>query len=127
MDKDNEKSTLTSKQLKAIPIILASATVTDGMRKANLKPSTFYLWSRHNLAFKAEYERQRDEAVSLALGDLKGLASKAVTALRKLLDSEQENIRLKTATEILNNISKFMEYDLLDKRITFLEKKTNDT
>ena len=56
---NTEKTPLTDRQLKAIPIIVASPTYTQGCKNARLNRTTFYDWMK-DPQFKAELDRQRD-------------------------------------------------------------------
>jgi ACT domain-containing protein len=112
---------LTKKQLKAIPSILGARSITEGVKKAGISKTTFYDWLK-NPEFKAEFVRQRQELVDLALHELKTSASEAVGVLRGLLKAEGENIRLRTAQAILDNVLKSIEIENLEKRVEDLER-----
>jgi len=116
-----KKEGLTNLQQKAIPIILSSRTITEGVKKAGVKRETFYLWLK-NPEFKAEFIRQRQEIIDLALHELKTSASEAVTVLRELLKAEGEGVRLRTALGILEHIGKFVEFEKLEGRVETLER-----
>jgi phage-related protein len=81
------KKVLNTKQQKAIPIILASRTISEGVEKAGIKRETFYAWLKAP-EFKTEFTRQRQEIIDLALHELKTSASEAVSVLRELLQAE---------------------------------------
>lgn len=112
---------LSEKQTKAIVAILQSRTIAEGCRKAKISRETFYTWFKE-LAFRAEFERQRRELIDLSLHELKTSAGEAVEVLRKLLKARNENIRFKTATAIIESILKSIELEDLNKRIEVLEK-----
>lgn len=118
---DNQKS-LTTRQRKAIPVILASRTITEGVKKAGVKRETFYQWIR-DPEFKAEFTRQRQEIIDFAMHELKASASEAVTVLRGLLSAESEGVRLRAALGMLDQIGKFIELEALECRIEALEKE----
>src|SRR3989338_9710460 len=122
MTMTEKKEGLTNLQQKAIPIILSSRTITEGVKKAGVKRETFYLWLK-NPEFKAEFIRQRQEIIDLALHELKTSASEAVTVLRELLKAEGEGVRLRTAQAILENVLKSIEIENLEKRIEELERR----
>ncbi len=120
---ENQKG-LTTLQRKAIPIILSSKTITEGVNKAGIKRETFYQWIR-DPEFKSEFIRQRQEIIDIALHELKTSASEAVSVLRELLKAEGEGIRLRTALGILEHIGKFVEFERLEGRVEELERRLN--
>ena len=70
------KSDLTDRQLKAIPIIVASPTYTQGCRRAKVNRTTFYEWLK-DPHFRAELDRQRDR-ITTSITD-----SPPITILRR--------------------------------------------
>ena len=64
-------SELNARQRRAIPFIVTSPTIIEGVKKAGVNPKTFYQWLSVNPKtfyqwlkqpeFKAELDRQRDE------------------------------------------------------------------
>jgi len=115
------KKALSTRQQRAIPIILASKTITAGVKKAGIKRETFYKWIREP-AFKAAFTEQRQEIIELALHELKTSASEAVSVLRELLKAEGESVRLRTAQTILDNVLKSIELENIEKRVEELER-----
>lgn len=95
------QTNLTAKQLKAIPVILATKTHAEAIRQLRIAKSTFYSWLKDE-AFKDELQATRDLILSEAYSRLKSATSLAVDILIQLLKSEAEHIKLRTATEILN-------------------------
>lgn len=112
---------LTKNQLKAIPVILEAKSITEGVKKTGISKTTFYEWLKAP-EFKAEFVRQRQELVDLALHELKTSASEAVSVLRGLLKADAESVRLRTAQAILENVLKSIELETLEKRVEELER-----
>jgi hypothetical protein len=121
-DKNKQNSTLSEKQRKAIPVILAARTITEGCKNARISRDSFYLWLKEP-DFKAEFERQRKDTINLALHELRALAGDAVEVLRKLLKAKQEGVRLRTAMGILDHIAKFLELEAIERRLEDLEMR----
>lgn len=113
---------LTDKQLAAIPKIIEGKTITDGVKRAGISKVTIYEWLKEP-EFKAELQRQRADIIDCALFELKASAGEASKVLRNLLDSENEHIRLKAATTIIDSVTKFKEYEEIEHRLTALEEK----
>jgi hypothetical protein len=122
IDNNPQFPTLSGKQLKAIPVILSSRNITEGCKKARISRDIFYDWIK-NPIFKDEFERQRQEIIDSALHGLKVSASDAVEVLRALLKADQECVRLKTATAILDHIEKFIELETIQKRLDDIERR----
>ncbi len=57
------ESRLTARQLKFLPVLLASPTYTQACKAGRVSRDTLYEWLRQP-QFKAELERQRDELVT---------------------------------------------------------------
>ncbi len=121
---DGTVQNLTKNQLTAIPLILEAKTITEGVRNAGISKTTFYEWLKAP-EFKAEFVRQRQVLVDLALHELKTSTSEAVGVLRELLKAEGESVRLRTAQAILENVLKSIEIENLEKRIDELERSIN--
>ena len=115
---------LTRRQHKAIPIILQAKTITEGCAGAGITRQTFYEWYR-NTDFRMEFIKQRQEIIDLALHELKTSASEAVNVLRELLNSDSEVIKFRTSSSILDHISRFLELENIEERLTAIEKKVN--
>lgn len=118
---DGNGQNLTKNQLKVIPLILETKSITEGVKKAGISKTTFYEWLKAPV-FKAEFVRQRQELVDLALHELKTSASEAVKVLRELLKAEGEGVRLRTAQAILENVLKSIELENIEKRLETLER-----
>ena len=66
-----KKQGLTDRQLKAIPLLIAGRTITEGCEKAGIERTVYYDWLEQP-EFKAELDRQRDEAAKMAFDTLTG-------------------------------------------------------
>lgn len=104
-------ATLTVKQRRTIAAIIASRTYEDAMEAAGVTRQTFYKWMKAP-AFRDELTRQLDDFTAGAIGQLKSAAGAAVLALRDLLRSENENIRLRAALGIIDQINKAKELEI---------------
>lgn len=111
---------LTDKQRLIIAKVIGERTITEGLRKAGVSRTSFYLWLR-DPAFKAELELQRRAITKEAFDNLRAGVSEAVDVLRALLKSNEEGIRLRSAQTIIENTLKSIEIESLEDRITLLE------
>lgn len=118
----NGKETLTQKQLRAIPFLLAAPSIEEGCKRARVGKATVYGWLKEQ-AFKEELGKRREEVVRGALDTLKANVSRATEALVGLLDSEKEGIQARVAEDIIEFTQKAIEFESLEKRIEALEER----
>jgi len=118
----DKKSELTERQIKAIPIIVASPTYSEGCTKAKLNRTTFYQWLKIP-EFKAELNRQRNEIAVEAFGILSQALTKAVESLVDLLDSKDNRLKRLAAKDVIDFIIRHKENEDLDRRLTEVEKR----
>lgn len=116
---------LTARQLKAIPLILASATYTEGMEKAKISRKTLYEWLKQP-EFKEELERQRDEIAAAAFRVLENGLSKAITALIGLLDIQDSRLKRLVCNDIIEHFLRRKEIEDLEKRLAAIERRLNE-
>jgi len=115
--------TLTSRQLRAIPYLLASPSIEEGCKRARVGKATLYGWMKHD-AFKEELYRRRKEVVDLAFETVKANVTKAAETLVKHLDSEKETISIRAAESIIEFAQRAIEVEELEQRIRAIEKTT---
>ena len=120
-----ENSALTDRQLKAIPVIVASPTYSEGCKKAKLNRTTFYEWLK-NPEFKAELDRKREEIAAEAFGVLSQSLTKAVEALVGLLDNADDRLKRLAAKDIIDFIIQHKENEELEQRIATIEQKLDE-
>lgn len=115
-----EKAKLTTKQVKAIPVLLAAANYEKGCKKARVAKSTFYAWLQDE-GFAAEFDRQRNEIVEAAFGMIAQNIEKAVSTLVGLLDTGDDRVKRLTANDIIGHFLKRREHVDLEERIERIE------
>jgi len=121
MSKTQEKSTLTARQLKAIPHIVGSPTYTEGCKKAKINKTTLYKWLKEP-EFKTELDRQRDEVATEAFGVLSQSLTQAVEALVGLLDNKDDRLKRLAAKDVIDFIIRHKENEDLDERLKEVER-----
>jgi hypothetical protein len=124
LDKSGQKLSLSRKQMKVIPVIIAAKSVTEGVKQAGISKTLFYNWLKQE-SFKNEFISRQNDIIDAAFLEIKGLASLAVAKLGSLLESEKDTVRLKATTAVLEHISKMIEAEELTKRIEKLERRLN--
>lgn len=125
MNGDAASSELTSRQVRAIPYLVAAPSIEAGCREAKISKATLYSWLREE-AFKLELKRQRDEVIRGALENLKASTAKATATLVKLLDSDKESIQVRAAEDTIQFTQKAIELETLEQRIEELEKRIRE-
>ncbi|HUW19240.1 MAG TPA: phBC6A51 family helix-turn-helix protein [Sedimentisphaerales bacterium] len=118
---NGQEQKLTERQLKAIPLIVTSATYTEACKKAGLNRTTLYEWLKIP-EFKVELDRQRDEVTSEAFGVLSQSLTKAVETLVGLLDHKDDRLKRLTAKDIIEHFLKYKELRELEERIEAIEQ-----
>jgi len=113
---------LTDRQIKAIPHIVACPTYTEGCEKAKISKTTLYKWLKEP-EFKAQLDRQRDEAAAEAFGILSQGLTKAVEALTGLLSTQDERLKRLVCKDIIDHFLRHKEAVELEERITAIEAR----
>ena len=113
---------LTTKQLKAIPRILAAKTYEDGCKAARISKTCFYDWMQDE-AFKAELQRQRGELVETAFAMVAQSVERAASTLVTLLDATDDRVKRLAANDIIGHHLKHRELVDLEDRITVIEER----
>lgn len=116
-----ESKTLTAKQLKAIPIILAAASLDAAAKKAAIGRETIYRWLKQK-HFRERLEQKRQELFEEGLNRLKAATDLAAVKMIEMLDSKDENTRRLVAKDILNFALKAVEAQDLEERIERIEE-----
>ncbi len=118
-------TTLTRKQLKAIPVIISAKTITEGVKQAGISKTIFYEWMKND-NFKNEFISRQNDIIETALMELKGLSSEAVEKLGTLLrESVNENIKLKAIALTIEHTIKMKEIENIEERLRELEMRLN--
>jgi phage terminase small subunit len=115
-------STLTARQLKAIPFVVGSPTYTEAIQKARVSRKTFYEWLKQP-EFKAEIDRQRNELIAEAFGTLSQSLTKAVENLVGLLDNTDDRLKRLACKDVIEYILEHKAIDDLVRRIDAIEQK----
>ena len=117
-----EEAKLTTKQAKAIPILLAAKSYEAGCKAARISKATFYSWMQ-DAGFATEFERQRNEIVEAAFGLIAANIEKAVSTLVGLLDTGDERTKRLTANDVIGHFLKRRELVDLEQRIQRIEER----
>ena len=121
----DSESKLTARQVKFLPILLASPTYAAACRKGRVSRDTLYEWLRQP-QFKAELDRQRNELVAQGFALLSQSVSKAIDTLVGLLDASDGRLKRLAAKDILDQHAKFKELDDFTRRIEAIENQLEE-
>ena len=123
MDKNQQKSTLSARQERAIAAVMESTSIAAAMKKARINRATFYLWLRDDPLFASALKQRQTALYESAAADLKSMLTRAVRELGDLLKSRDERTRLSAVKEVLDRTSAAFEQQSLITRIEQLEQQ----
>jgi phage terminase small subunit len=113
---------LTTRQRKAIPLIVSGHTYTEGCEKAKINKTTFYKWLKEP-DFKAEFDRQRNEITDEAFAILSQNLTKAVETLTGLMDTQDNRLKRLVCNDIIEHILQHREIEEINNRLTAIEQR----
>lgn len=99
----SEATGLTPTQEEACTLLASGSSVTDVATKLDVSRTAIYQWQRQT-TFKVYFNKQRSVIQSTTLQGLFGMATEAIGAIRDSLHSEDEKVRLKAATYIVDKL-----------------------
>lgn len=97
------ESGLTPIQEQVATLLASGESISSIAEKLNLNRGTIYQWQQ-KIAFQCYFNLQRQEAKNTLRDGLFSLYNKALEAIKTCLTSENEAIKLKTATYIIQKI-----------------------
>ncbi len=115
-----KKVALTPRQTLALPYIAATASLSAGARAARIHRSTLQQWMT-DPDFRAELERLRKDAESLARVELQGLVLKSISTLAELLEDPDPKVRATAVRAALSNALKVGENRELRQQLEMIE------
>lgn len=116
---------LSPNQKKLIPLIIKLGNIDQACKSAKISRQTYYDWLKDD-EFSQELKAQQDFVYNSALDELKSLNTDAVKVYRDLLNSEDEGIKFRTASAIIDYTHKLIEGKELKERIEALEQSLED-
>jgi len=98
-------SKLNGKQDQVITLLLAGKTQKDAAAEVDVAEETVSRWMKGDAVFVATLNARRRELWGANAQRLRSLAGKAIKTLEGLLESENEAMQLRAASEILKAVS----------------------
>jgi len=111
---------LNYRQLKVISAIIGARSYEEAIPVSGVCRQTFYKYLRMDHV-KTELDRQLHELTDGAFTRIKTASGEAVEALRALLSSESESIRLRAAQAIVDYVIKARELNEIETRLDEIE------
>ena len=115
---------LTDTQLAALPYLVASPTLAQGARLADIGRTTLYRWMNDH-EFRTTLERLRGEAAELAHTELRGLMLKGVLVLAEAMEDPSPNVRVRAARAAVSVGLKAIDFKELRRRVERLDDAWN--
>lgn len=109
-----------TRQAKAIEALGHGFSVTDASERAGVTRKTVYRWLENDDFRNAVLERQ-NEVLERVSKRLSSLALQGLEVLSELMQSDDENIRLKASSSVLSRFTEILELLRLEKRLEVLE------
>ena len=117
-----EEAKLTTKQAKAIPLLLAAKNYEEGCKAAKISRTTLHSWMQDE-AFASEFDHQRNEIVEAAFGMISQNIEKAVSTLVGLLDTGDDRVKRLAAKDVIGHFLKHKEIRDMEERIELIEER----
>ena len=108
MGRNKQLSDLSQKQIKLIPLLITTGNIEKACSEAGISRNTYYLWIKDD-DFKDELRSQMEGAYFDNVNGLKGLTCKAINVLGDLLNSDDEQVKVKVATTILDKATRLID------------------
>ena len=115
---------LTKKQLQALPYLVASPTMADAAKIAEVPRATLYRWME-DPEFREEYERLGEAANAVVRTEMNGLMLKAAAVFSQGMDESFNESRLRAAQAMMEARDK-LNRDFHDKRLVDLMSRIAD-
>lgn len=112
---------LNNKQLKAIPILIASDTIEEAAQTIGIARTTLYSWMEKE-EFNDAVKTARRKLLDKAMNKLINTSMKAVSTLESLLNADSEAVRRAAANDILAHALKHRELSEIEDRLESVEK-----
>jgi len=117
---------LTPKQKEVISEFIKIGKIEQACEQAGIARSTYYEWLKIP-EFQKELQQQQEQVYESTVSSMKYLFSKAVETQEQLLNSENERVRLRVSSSIINNAVKIFELANFNKRLQGIEKHLDET
>ena len=101
---ETEKQALKDQQMLAIPHILAGKSDAQVAEAVGVSRETVNRWRNHDQDFKNELSQSRVAHINARISALSSVNTKAIEVMEELLDSDDEQIRMRAAMHLLKTV-----------------------
>ena len=101
---ETEKQALKDQQMLAIPHILAGKSDAQVAEAVGVARETVNRWRNHDNNFQDELSQSRVAQVNARVIALSSVNTKAIEVMEELLDSDDEQIRMRAAMHLLKTV-----------------------
>ncbi len=121
---ETEKSSLTARQKRALPILASASSIAEAARLSDVGRRTLHRWL-NDPDFRDELARLHKDAADLARSQLQSVMLQAVLALADSLQDPNPEIRLRAIRTALNYSVKVNDIESLREELQTLEDSLN--
>ena len=114
-------TSLSHRQLAALPHVAASPTLSQAARSANVGRATLYRWLQDD-RFRQALDHMRSEAADFAKSELQALMLKGILVLSQAMDDSSPDIRLRAARATLYLALKVKDIKELQQRLELIDE-----
>lgn len=116
-----EERKLSPVKRKTIAHLLLDPCIERACKSTGVTRAAYYKWLKYDPDFAAELEEARNSVLTEAMGKLRQSVNQATDGLIELLNSNNEEIRRKSANDIIGLVLKWKEQDEIENRLVEIE------
>ena len=113
-------STNDTRKSRAVEALGFGLSIADTSEKAGVSRKTIYRWLELE-DFKNDVLERQQHTLERVSKRLSGLALQGLETLSELMQSENENVRLRASSSVLSRFTEILELLSLEKRLEVLE------
>ena len=119
-----EKSSLTARQKRTLPVLASASSIAEAARLSDVGRRTLHRWL-DDPDFRNELAALHEEAADLARSQLQGVLLQAVLVLADSLQDPNPEIRLRAIRTALNYSVKINDIERVREELQTLEDSLN--
>ena len=102
-------------QIRALKAVFLAKNISAGLKTARVARRTFYFWIANDKTFCDALDESRKTLLTKGKIEIEGLLYDAINQLGEGLESDDIEIRLRAAKEIINTVIKFKTLNIEEK------------
>jgi transposase-like protein len=108
-------------QRRAIETLVATGNVSEAAAAAGVVRQTVYKWMAGDEVFKAALYAAETVALHSLQHELLAMTEEAIRALKELLASEKDSVKLRAVDLVFNRLLQIREKIVLEERVAVIE------